>query len=78
MNLDNENEVRLVDELLRTDEFRATESRIGLRVNPVVGGGSIAIMSTATAQSKFGLPVTAETQGREGRATRVPHASSMG
>ena len=28
-----------------------------MRINPVVGGGAIAIISTATKQSKFGLPV---------------------
>ena len=64
MNLDNENEIAMVDELIKTDEFKDTKSKIGLRVNPVVGGGSIAIMSTATAQSKFGLPITVDTKDR--------------
>ncbi|MER5740173.1 diaminopimelate decarboxylase [Streptomyces sp. NPDC002262] len=44
-------------ELERVDALRPAGSRsvIGLRVNPQVGGGTIAAMSTATAHSKFGV-----------------------
>ncbi|WP_327267525.1 diaminopimelate decarboxylase [Streptomyces sp. NBC_01218] len=47
------------DELRRIDALRspASSSVLGLRVNPQVGGGSIGAMSTATATSKFGVPL---------------------
>ncbi|MFJ8437766.1 type III PLP-dependent enzyme domain-containing protein [Kitasatospora griseola] len=54
VNLDNWQELARVDELLAG---RPTTSRIGVRINPQVGGGSIAAMSTATATSKFGIPL---------------------
>ncbi|MFR9787123.1 diaminopimelate decarboxylase [Streptomyces sp. MB22_4] len=50
-------------ELARLDEILAgsrTGSRLGVRVNPQVGGGSISAMSTATATSKFGIPLDDE------------------
>jgi diaminopimelate decarboxylase len=59
MNLDNEREISILDPLLRNQEFGGV---VGLRINPVVGGGQIAMISTATPQSKFGLPFTAETR----------------
>ena len=64
MNLDNEHEMELVDELLSTTCKGYNTPPIGLRINPVVGAGSIAIMSTATEKSKFGLPVTPETTSK--------------
>ena len=57
INLDNDNEIEQVDQLLKGPCVKS-KSKIGLRINPVVGGGAIAIISTATKLSKFGLPVT--------------------
>ena len=63
INLDNDYEMEMVDELLRTT-CAGAQPKIGLRINPVVGGGAIAAMSTATKASKFGLPVTEETKDK--------------
>ncbi|PYC69775.1 diaminopimelate decarboxylase [Streptomyces tateyamensis] len=63
VNIDNWQELARVDELMMG---RQTESRIGVRVNPQVGGGSIGAMSTATATSKFGI-----TLADEGNAERL-------
>ncbi|NLU70826.1 diaminopimelate decarboxylase [Streptomyces sp. HNM0574] len=53
VNADNPQELHRLDALV---PGRAEESlRLGLRVNPQVGGGSIGAMSTATATSKFGV-----------------------
>ena len=38
--------------------------RIGVRVNPVVGGGKVAILSTAGKTSKFGLLMVDECEDR--------------
>ncbi|NRQ33270.1 diaminopimelate decarboxylase, partial [Nonomuraea sp. NN258] len=48
-----------LSELARIDELRPEHSSsvLGLRVNPQVGTGSIGAMSTATATSKFGVPL---------------------
>ncbi|MEI7033471.1 diaminopimelate decarboxylase [Streptomyces pratensis] len=45
------------DELRRVDALRSggTDSVVGLRANPQVGGGSIGPMSTATDTAKFGV-----------------------
>ena len=64
INLDNDYEMEIVDDLLRTSCKGCKSPSIGLRINPVVGSGSIAIISTATKLSKFGLPLMDETRGR--------------
>ncbi len=52
INIDNLQELARVDELML--EFPETESIIGFRINPQIGGGKISSTSTATATSKFG------------------------
>jgi diaminopimelate decarboxylase len=52
LNIDNFQELARVDACLAKGKSR---SIIGLRVNPQVGGGTIAAMSTATISSKFGI-----------------------
>ena len=60
INLDNEHELDLVDQLLKSLDSRST---FGLRINPVVGAGSDPHTSTAVKESKFGLPIsTTETK----------------
>ncbi|MGW7822443.1 diaminopimelate decarboxylase [Streptomyces puniciscabiei] len=54
VNVDSFQELERVARIL---EGRPSRSRIGVRVNPQVGGGSIAAMSTATSTSKFGVPL---------------------
>ena len=61
INLDNEHDMIIVDNLLKTSE---SKSLIGLRINPVVGAGNIGTTSTATRESKFGLPVTPQTRDK--------------
>lgn len=60
MNLDNELEVSIVNAYL--SENKISPPAIGLRINPVVGAGHIAMISTATKLSKFGLPLMEDTQ----------------
>ncbi|MFE7560259.1 diaminopimelate decarboxylase [Kitasatospora sp. NPDC057500] len=66
VNIDNWQELERVDDLLRAG---ASASRIGVRVNPQVGAGTIGAMSTATATSKFGI-----TLADEGNARRLVEA----
>lgn len=54
LNIDNFQEFVTVKALVA--ELQVT-SRIGFRINPQIGGGSIDAMSTATASSKFGVPL---------------------
>ncbi|HEX5567968.1 MAG TPA: diaminopimelate decarboxylase [Streptomyces sp.] len=56
LNADNPQELARLDALLAPGALPApSPSRLGLRVNPQLGGGSIGAMSTATATSKFGF-----------------------
>ncbi|POM76663.1 Diaminopimelate decarboxylase [Phytophthora palmivora] len=69
INLDNEEEIRKVNEIFaelgETEETKKKHAaQLGLRINPVVGGGTIDATSTATVTSKFGLPLTVETKTR--------------
>jgi diaminopimelate decarboxylase len=48
INLDNEYEMEMVEDLLAGSCKGFHPYSIGLRINPVVGAGSIDIMSTAT------------------------------
>ncbi|MEV7026909.1 diaminopimelate decarboxylase [Kitasatospora sp. NPDC093558] len=66
VNIDNWQELERVDAILRT---RATRSRLGIRINPQIGSGAIGAMSTATATSKFGIPLA-----DEGNAERLVEA----
>jgi len=50
-----------VDELLDCQENKPSV-RVGLRLNPVVGGGDMDILNTATKWAKFGLPLMEETK----------------
>ena len=54
LNIDNFQEFEAVK---RTVKREGARSRIGFRVNPQVGAGHIAAMSTAQATSKFGVPL---------------------
>ncbi|MFE1781539.1 diaminopimelate decarboxylase [Streptomyces sp. NPDC059506] len=54
VNIDNFQELERVDAIVARDGAPSAP-RVGLRVNPQVGGGSIGATSTATATSKFGV-----------------------
>jgi diaminopimelate decarboxylase len=54
LNIDNFQEFERVRSIVREG---ASNSRIGFRINPQVGAGAIAAMSTATHTSKFGVPL---------------------
>lgn len=55
VNADNFQELARIDRALAG---RMPASKLGVRVNPQVGGGAIAAMSTATSTSKFGVPLS--------------------
>ncbi|WP_042545119.1 diaminopimelate decarboxylase [Leucobacter komagatae] len=54
LNVDNFQELARVRAILGET---GSESEIGIRINPQVGAGAIAAMSTASAHSKFGVPL---------------------
>lgn len=61
VNADNLGELERIDALLAElgllGEGAAPRAALGLRINPQVGAGSIEAMSTASARSKFGVPL---------------------
>lgn len=57
VNADNPQEIDRLDTLVRS---AVTRSPVGIRVNPQLGAGSIEALSTATATSKFGVPLRDE------------------
>ncbi|MFJ9628854.1 diaminopimelate decarboxylase [Streptomyces sp. NPDC101175] len=57
VNVDNPQELARIDGLMRSAGSR---SPVGIRVNPQIGAGSIAALSTATATSKFGVALRDE------------------
>lgn len=59
INADNFEELERIDALL---SYTASSSRIGLRINPMVGAGSIDITSVADGSSKFGIDIDAARQ----------------
>ena len=54
LNIDNLQELERVRTILAES---GSDSEIGIRLNPQVGAGAIAAMSTASAHSKFGVPL---------------------
>ncbi|MCT9011682.1 diaminopimelate decarboxylase [Streptomyces rhizosphaerihabitans] len=66
VNADSFQELSRLDETLAT---RRSRSRIGVRINPQIGAGSITAMSTATTTSKFGIPL--EDEGNRQRLLRT-------
>lgn len=66
VNADNFQELARIDAILAT---RSSTSRIGVRINPQVGAGSIAASSTATTTSKFGIAL--EDDGTMARLLRT-------
>jgi diaminopimelate decarboxylase len=53
LNVDNFQELERIDALMA--ELGASDAIVGIRINPQVGVGTIAAMSTATQTSKFGI-----------------------
>ncbi|MEU6122869.1 diaminopimelate decarboxylase [Streptomyces sp. NPDC047123] len=57
VNADNPQELTRIDGMIQSAR---TGSPVGIRVNPQIGGGAIGALSTATATSKFGVPLRDE------------------
>lgn len=66
LNIDNFQEYELIREIIAE---HPTRSNVGVRLNPQVGVGSIAAMSTATATSKFGIAL--EDEGNRDRLVEM-------
>ena len=67
VNADNFTELERIDRLLRELDLLDAHGHapaLGLRINPQVGAGTIEAMSTASARSKFGVPLR-DRGGRE-------------
>jgi diaminopimelate decarboxylase len=60
VNADNFAELERIDGLLRDLGLAQAPPPLGLRINPQVGAGTIAAMSTASTRSKFGVPLRDE------------------
>ena len=63
MNCDNFQEIERVNEVI--EELGGSESCVGVRVNPQLGGGKIKETGTIARTSKFGVPM--EMKGGEER-----------
>lgn len=74
INVDNLSELGRINLLLKET---TTASRIGLRVNPVVGSGSIGITSVADKSSKFGLRLDQERESIIEAFSRYPWLSGL-
>lgn len=57
INADNFQELDKIQEWLERNEPVKKQVRVGLRINPQIGSGLIQETSTASAQSKFGVPL---------------------
>jgi diaminopimelate decarboxylase len=53
-----ETKIRENNTVLSLQTNPSSPSTIGLRINPLVGGGSLSLFSVATLTSKFGIPIT--------------------
>lgn len=60
INIDNVSEMEMIDEILKKPGVE-TKATFGLRINPLVGEGGLAMSSTAGKGSKFGLIYCEET-----------------
>ncbi|GBG27686.1 Ornithine decarboxylase [Hondaea fermentalgiana] len=72
LNMDNLQELARVEAILASGRVNLTPSSIvGIRVNPLVGAGTIAAFSVSTGKSKFGVPLQKSGQERESLLARV-------
>jgi len=76
LNIDNFQEFEYISSIMRQT---GSDSRLGFRINPQVGAGSIGAMSTATKTSKFGVAL--DDEGNRGKLIdcykRAPWLSSI-